>query len=234
MLNIIEINKILSLLNLCITFENGKYHMINYENNTSTILEKHDSFYEYTLIRGEELFFLKINQNEVRITTGSKQILINKEGFYYQEKEKKDENLSSIRVYGNQMSFYINQGIFSSGIELKNSNSNLIHMKTKQKMVTKDDRRKDTEIEKKENGVIKNTLYRIYSLEGKLVNSANENEELTCTLDEAIINELSKFDTPENSIAKIESFIPGITEYLSSINQACELVLENKQNIKKS
>ena len=234
MLNIIEINKILNLLNLCITFENGKYHMINYENNTSTILEKHDNFYEYTLIRGEELFFLRINQNEVIITTGRKQILINKEGFYYQEKEAKEANLSSVRVYSNQMSFYINEGIISSSIELKNSSSSLIHMKTKQKMVAKDDRRRDTEIDKKENGVTKDTLYRIYSLEGKLVNSARESEKLTCTLDEAIFTELSKYDTPENSIAKIESFIPGIAEYLYSINQAFEQVLENNQSIKKS
>ena len=74
MLNTVELNKILNLLNLSISFKNGKYYMSDYTANITDLLNKNGNHFEYTVRRDDNIFFIYFNQKELFIANNQHQL----------------------------------------------------------------------------------------------------------------------------------------------------------------
>ena len=232
MLNTIELNRILNLLNLNISFQNGKYYMSNYTDNTNDTLEKLDGYYSYTFTKDEEQYTIKINPTSLIIFHNHQIISFNTDGFTYQEKEN-EVNREHVYIFGNTISFYQNDGTNSFSIKINTSRGKFDFLKIAEQTKILETYKQDTVIQRTEQGTSKSVIKRVYSDRGILTNF-NRNETVSSTpIEEAILNEIHIYDLPFQLMNKINTIIPDIISYLIETNQCIERIRLDNNSPKK-
>ena len=232
MLNTIELNRILNLLNLNISYQNGKYYISNYSANTTDTLEKLDGYYSYIFTKDEEKYTIKINPTSLIIFHNHQIISFNNDGFTYQEKEN-EINREHVYIFGNTVSFYQNDGINSFSIKIGTSHGKFDFLKIAEQTKIDETYKKDTVIQRTEQGTSKSVIQRVYSNRGVLTNFTRNDTVSSTPIDEAIPNEIHIYDLPSELMDKINTVIPDIISYLIETNQCLERIRLDDNSPKK-
>ena len=232
MLNTIELNRILNLLNLNISYQNGKYYISNYSANTTDTLEKLDGYYSYIFTKDEEKYTIKINPTSLIIFHNHQIISFNNDGFTYQEKEN-EINREHVYIFGNTVSFYQNDGINSFSIKIGTSHGKFDFLKIAEQTKIDETYKKDTVIQRTEQGTSKSVIQRVYSNRGVLTNFTRNDTVSSTPIDEVIPNEIHIYDLPSELMDKINTVIPDIISYLIETNQCLERIRLDDNSPKK-
>ncbi len=233
MLNLIELNKILNLLNLNITVEDGKYYITNYTSNTVEIIFKKENYFEYSFLLNEVPYLIKFNKDEIIIIRNQEEIIFNHEGFNYHEIDKQPFNKSRVTIYSSQLSFYSIEENNSISIKATNAKDKFIFAKIAEETRNNDIQKKDTIFQKGEQYNLRIINNRIYANTGQLVSTSNQVDGIQYILDEIIAISISKYDIPQELMNRIEDMLPGITEYLQEMNPNLKRILKQEKELKK-
>lgn len=234
MLNTVELNKILNLLNLSISFKNGKYYMSDYTANITDLLNKNGNHFEYTVRRDENIFFISFNERELLIANNQHQMVFNNEGFTYQEREEPEYNKSLVHIHRTQLNFYNDEETSRLSIKANTNSNSFIFLKIAEEIRGTNTLKNDTIIQKtNDDRTIKSLTSRTYNKKGLLVSSTSEAKKTYDSLDDLITQEISEYDTPQVLITRLESLLPGITDVFLTMNPNLDKILEKGQELKK-
>ena len=238
MLNIEEINSILTMLNLKIKRTiTGDYEITDYNLNTTERLKNTNGFYEYSFINDETNYTLFISESFIKLTNDLREVFTIKKNYfeYYQKKDKSNNNRSRVIIAPNELSFYLSEDSIPIPINdqytIKTNPYTLAIIDALNK--TSEDlgihgiiRRNTTIAFDRDNIPTRTDIKRHFNKDGHLIKGSTTPTQIENDFYEYVIEDMATHDYILKLIDRLESVFPGITIKLVAINNNLGLILE--------